>query len=146
MIGPRRLALHRDTPVRCPCGRIVSRKSRQQRFCSPRCRKRGAYATAAASGNLTVRALKKSPRYHPSDNETNPQKFASEISTLQGRKSWSSTGICGPRAVISMEIIGARAWCEVISQSGVKSMVAVLSRAPLIDDRRCVWPAAGDAP
>lgn len=146
MIGPRRLAPRRDTPVRCrPCGRLVPRKSRQQRFCSPRCRKRGAYAKAAASGKLTARALKKSLRYHPSGDETNPQQFVSKNSTLHGGKPWSSTGICGPRAVISREIVVTREWREVISRGGVKSMVAVLRPAPLINERRCVWSADGGA-
>jgi hypothetical protein len=37
----RRLAVHRQAKVECPaCGREVPRQSRQQRFCSERCRKR----------------------------------------------------------------------------------------------------------
>ncbi len=41
----------RDVPVKCAaCGRAVPRASRQQKFCSARCRKRHAYAEKARTG------------------------------------------------------------------------------------------------
>ena len=77
---PRRV-LHRDAPVRCAaCGKVRARKSRQQLFCSTRCRKRAHYANAVARGDFARRPMSESA------NGTNPRKKSSIVNGLQARK------------------------------------------------------------
>ena len=58
MIGTAR----RDAPVRCPvCERTVERRSRQQLYCSPKCKRKGNYGRKAGSGLLPDTALVPDP-------------------------------------------------------------------------------------
>ena len=52
-------AVRRNDPVRCPvCPRTVERQSRQQVYCSPRCRKRaGRGQTTARRGQASLCAV-----------------------------------------------------------------------------------------
>ena len=75
----------RDNPVICAaCRRRVARKSRQQKFCSDRCR------DFARREKLAARSLKTSARYPYSGQPTNPPKKESIINGLQRRKTGSS--------------------------------------------------------
>ena len=74
----------RDAPVWCPtCRRSVPRKSRQQVFCSRKCRQRAFWnkkATEKISAFVTL----------GTGRSTDPLKSANENNGLQGRKSGSS--------------------------------------------------------
>ena len=84
-------AVRRNDPVRCPvCPRTVERRSRQQVYCSPRCRKR------AGRGKSLSDVFKTPPRYSYSRHGTNPHKSASENNVLQRPKSQSSLFGKGP--------------------------------------------------
>jgi hypothetical protein len=51
--GGAALATNRHARVRCPvCERVVTRRSRQQRYCSPKCMRAANYARKAGSGLL----------------------------------------------------------------------------------------------
>jgi hypothetical protein len=81
---PRSQSARRDAPVLCPaCHRAVPRKSRQQAFCSRKCRQR-AYWNRKAIGKISSYVT------HSTGRSTNPQKSANENNHLQGRKSGSS--------------------------------------------------------
>lgn len=122
------LASNKLLPVRCPaCDRIVKRRSRQQTFCSTRCRNKA---------HKTPWTLKTPVRYHPSQEGTDPHKSSNENNILQWPKSRSrlvpSDGIVGPRQVIGAEIIAGREWEDVVSSGGVKSYVSRLTRRALV--------------
>jgi hypothetical protein len=125
-------AAHRNDPVRCPiCDRTVERKSRQQNYCSTRCRKRAWLEKPAG-------ALKKSARYPYSGHRDAPQNSASQINALQQTKTGSSlfyNGIIGPRAVIQAEVIAGHEWQEVISTGGVRSHQTIIRRPALVRGR-----------
>jgi hypothetical protein len=108
---------------KCPvCERSVDRQSRQQQFCSPRCRSRAfrekTHPMTGCTGSVT-----------------DPPKISNENNILQWPKSRSSTrfknGICGPRKVIDFELIAGRSWQEVVSSNGVKSYVSRLVQRAL---------------
>jgi hypothetical protein len=112
-------AARRDTPVQCAvCGREVTRASRQQKFCSTRCRQQAHYEKLVAEG-----------RFDPvlgqdSALPTNPPKKSNGVNNLQAAKSGSSPCIHGPRRVIECELIDGLNWTAVVSPDGVVCMVA----------------------
>ena len=111
-----RLASNKLLPVRCPaCDRIVKRRSRQQTFCSTRCRNKA---------HKTPWTLKTPVRYHPSQEGTDPHKSSNENNILQWPKTGSSRvpsdGIVGPRQVIGAEIIAGREWEDFQFRRGQK--------------------------
>jgi hypothetical protein len=85
----------RNNPVICAaCRRRFARKSRQQKFCSDRCR------DFARREELTARSLKTSARYPYSGQPTNPPKKESIINGLQRRKMGSSLFANAPLNVL----------------------------------------------
>jgi hypothetical protein len=89
----------RDAPVVCPsCGRAVKRKSRQQAYCSRRCRQR-AYWERCATAKIAA--------FVTHDTGRSPQglKSGSGIKYLQGRKSGPSILAEPP-----VELLGHCSW------------------------------------
>jgi phage FluMu protein Com len=115
-------AARRDTPVRCAvCGRVVARASRQQRFCSARCRKRHAYAENART-DVFVSALGQH-----SGSGTNPPKKSNGFNGVQAAKSGSNPPIYAPPWVIERELFAGRDWHEAVSPDGVVTKIARLA-------------------
>jgi endogenous inhibitor of DNA gyrase (YacG/DUF329 family) len=119
----RSLAGHRDVPVKCAaCGRSVLRQSRQQKFCSDRCRD---FARREKNGRT---AIKKSIVGQDTRKPTNPPKTLTDsMACGQGNRGRASR-IYGPRHVIERELIAGRDWSPVVSPDGVRCMVAPLRR------------------
>jgi hypothetical protein len=114
-------AARRDAPVTCPaCGRRVTRKARQQIFCSRRCRQRANYAKAVAEGRWTAPPTK-------------PSKKANGLNGLQARKGRSSISPERWRAIVEVEIFGGRRWQAVVSSDGVSCQVSQLRPRALRD-------------
>jgi hypothetical protein len=112
-------AARRDIPVKCPvCDRVVPRASRQQKFCSARCRKRNAYAENARTDGFSGGLL------HYTANGTEPPKKSNGINGLHAAKMGSNPRIRGPHRVIESELIAGRDWTAVISPDGVTCLVA----------------------
>ena len=112
-------APRRDAPVRCEmCGRTVSRRSRQQRFCSDRCR------DFARRENNARTAFKNPVVGQDTGKPTNPLKKTSDFNGLHGAKSGSSPRIHGPRRVVECELFAGLDWTAVVSPDGVVCMVA----------------------
>jgi hypothetical protein len=86
--------------VRCEaCGRGVKRKSRQQRFCSDRCRN---YAHRNAPSQINGRtAIKNASEYLDSGAVTNLRFLSSKNNELRGPKSGSS---------IPLNVLGGYRW------------------------------------
>jgi hypothetical protein len=117
------LQARRDVPVKCAvCGRTVKRASRQQKFCSVRCRQRDAYAQKVRRGVI----FESPARY--TGNATNPPKKSNGFNGLQWAKSGSNPRIFAPRSVIEAELLTGYAWTAVVSPDGVTCMVASQSR------------------
>jgi endogenous inhibitor of DNA gyrase (YacG/DUF329 family) len=92
---------NRFETFRCQaCGRGVKRKSRQQRYCSDRCRVYAHRENAAGQTNART-ALKNPAGYQDSGPVTNPLFLSKQISGLQGRKSGSS---------IPLNVLGGYRW------------------------------------
>jgi endogenous inhibitor of DNA gyrase (YacG/DUF329 family) len=78
--------VNRFEAVTCAaCGRRVARASRQQRYCSDRCR------DFAYRENKARTAIKNPAEYQDSGQPTQPFFFPKKNNGLQGRKSGSST-------------------------------------------------------
>jgi len=78
--------IKRDAPVTCgACGRRTARKSKQQKFCSDRCRQ------FALRENKARTAIKNPVVGQDTGRVTNPPKSASKNNKLQRAKSGSST-------------------------------------------------------
>ena len=117
-------ASRRDAPVRCDaCGRTVVRCSRQQRFCSDRCR------DFARRENNAPTAFKNPVVGEDTGKPTNPTKKLNGFNGLRGAKSGSTPRIFGPRQVIERELFGGRDWHEEVSPHGVVTQVARLRRS-----------------
>jgi hypothetical protein len=102
------VSVRRTDPVVClACGRRVARQSRQQRYCSQRCRQKAAHA------------LKNGPRYPSSAHSTNPPKKTNKLNGLQRAKSRSSPRIVAPPEVIEAECFAPHSWMPHISSEGV---------------------------
>jgi hypothetical protein len=85
---------------KCPvCECTVERQSRQQQFCSTRCRMK------ARRKETPVGELKKDARYPHSGGVTDPPKFDSENNILQWPKSESSISCNGP-----INLLGGGSW------------------------------------
>jgi hypothetical protein len=123
-------ARHRDQMVICPgCERRVARKSRQQTYCSTRCRKRGAYAKNGRNGRT---AIYSDGLGRDSGLGTDPHRKDNDFNALQWSKSGSSTGIHGARRVVEAELFAGREWREVTSSDGVRSQVGQLTARALL--------------
>jgi endogenous inhibitor of DNA gyrase (YacG/DUF329 family) len=86
----------RLAPVTCEaCGRRTARKSRQQKFCSDRCRD---YAWRA---NKARTAIKNPVGYQGSRQPTDPRFLSNKNNELQGAKSGSS---------IPLNVLGGYRW------------------------------------
>lgn len=113
------LALRRDTAVVCPsCGRRVVRRARSQLYCSPRCRKRGAYARNVATGVFSRAMGRDTPL------GTHPPKNINQLKAQEVADSRSRVRIKGPRAVIEIEVFPAATWRTVTSSDGVACQVS----------------------
>jgi hypothetical protein len=87
----------RDAQVLCPaCHRAVPRKSRQQAFCSRKCRQR-AYWNKKAIGKISGYVT------HSTGRSTDLAKTANENNSLQGRKTRSSKFASAP-----LDLLGGR--------------------------------------
>ncbi len=85
------------------CGRGVKRKSRQQRFCSDRCRN---YAHRNAPSQINGRtALKNASGYLDSRAVTNPRFLSSKNNKLRGPKSGAS---------IPLNVLGGYRWLNAV--------------------------------
>ncbi len=90
------LTANKFEAVRCAaCGRSVTRKSRQQRYCSDRCRQYGGRENKART------AIKNATGYQGSGRVTNPLFFSNKTNVLQGQKSGSS---------IPFNVLGGYRW------------------------------------
>jgi hypothetical protein len=104
------------------CGRRVARKSRQQRFCSDRCRNyahrnapsqiNGRTAIKNASGSLDSRAV------------TNPHFLSSKNNELRGQKSGSS---------IPLNVLGGYRWPNAVGAD--RGLLRKIVRAKIGDTR-----------
>ena len=89
-------ATNRFEAIACgACGRRVARKSRQQRYCSDRCR------DFARRENKARLAIKNAAGYQDSGQPTNPFFLSSKNNGLQGAKSRSS---------IPFNVLGGYRW------------------------------------
>jgi hypothetical protein len=91
------LASNRNARVRCPvCERVVARRSRQQRYCSPKCMRAANYARKAGSGQLLGQdtALIR-----------DPHKSLSKNNSVQTAKTGSSLFFNGP-----LNLLGGGSW------------------------------------
>jgi hypothetical protein len=91
----------------------VTRASRQQKYCSTRCRQQAHYGKLVAEG-----------RFDPISGQdtalpTNPPKKSNGVNNLQGAKSGSTPDIYGPRDVIDAELFAGRDWTPIVSPDGV---------------------------
>ena len=95
-----RIVTNRFETFRCQaCGRSVKRKSRQQRFCSDRCRN---YAHRNDPSQINgCRAIRNASGYLDSGRVTNPLFLRNKNNGLQGRKSGSS---------IPLNVLGGHHW------------------------------------
>jgi endogenous inhibitor of DNA gyrase (YacG/DUF329 family) len=94
-------AARRDAPVACAaCGRAVVRRSRQQRYCSGRCRQ------FALRENKARTAIKNSAEGEDTGRVTDPPKKSNGFNGLQGAKAGSNPRIIGPRHVVERELFG----------------------------------------
>ena len=86
----------RDASVKCgACGRTVRRKSRQQRYCSDRCR------DYARRENKARTAIKNPVLDSDTGQPTNPLFLSNKNNSLQGAKSGSS---------IPLNVLGGYRW------------------------------------
>jgi hypothetical protein len=111
------------------CGRTVTRHSRQQRFCSDRCR------DFARRENNACTAFKNPVVGEDTGKPTNPPKKSNGFKGLQAAKLGptprfygSRDVICGRRDVIVTELFEGFNWTAVVSPDGVCCMVASRSR------------------
>jgi hypothetical protein len=100
----KRNVTNRFEAVRCQaCGRGVKRKSRQQRFCSDRCRN---YAHRNAPSQINGRtAIRNASGYLDSGAVTNPHFLSSKNNELRGPKSGSS---------IPLNVLGGYRWLNAV--------------------------------
>ena len=92
----RRVVARRDTPVRCEmCGRTVTRHSRQQRYCSDRCR------DFARRENKARTAIKNPVVGQDTAKPTNPRFLPNKNNSLRAAKSGSS---------IPLNMLGGYRW------------------------------------
>ena len=85
------------------CGRRVARKSRQQRFCSDRCRNYAHRNDPSQINGCT--AIKNASGYLDGGRVTNPLFLCNKNNGLQGRKSGSS---------IPLNVLGGYRWSNAV--------------------------------
>jgi hypothetical protein len=101
----KRTVTNRFETFRCQaCGRGVKRKSRQQRFCSDRCRDFARREKDASQINART-AIKNSVGYQGSGQPTNPLFLSNKVNGLQGQKSGSS---------IPLNVLGGYRWSNAV--------------------------------
>jgi endogenous inhibitor of DNA gyrase (YacG/DUF329 family) len=121
--SPHPAATRRDAPVKCEaCGSSVTRHSRQQRYCSDRCRQ------FALRENKARTAIKNPVLGQDTGPVTNPPKKLNGFNGLQAAKSGSIPRIYGPRQVIERELFAGCDWHEEVSPDGVVVQVTQLRR------------------
>jgi len=99
--GKRIAITNRFEAVTCQaCGRRVARKSRQQKFCSDRCR------DFARRENKARTAIKNSDLGQDTRQPTNPSKISKENSWLRTAKSGSS---------VPLNVLGGYRWANSIA-------------------------------
>jgi hypothetical protein len=105
----------------------VARKSRQQTYCSPKCRARGHYTKNGR------RRVFSDDLGGDSGLLTHPQIKHCDFNVLQWAKSGSSTRIVGPHRVVEAELFAGREWRDKISADGIRSQVSTLARRALVN-------------
>jgi hypothetical protein len=91
----------RDAPVICAaCGRRVARKSRQQKFCSDRCRD---FVRRETKARTAIKNLVEVP---DTGQPTNPPKSSKETNKLQEEKSGST---------LPLNVLGGYRWANSIA-------------------------------
>jgi len=104
------------------CGRRVARKSRQQRFCSDRCRN---YAHRNAPSQINGRtAIKNASEYVDSGAVTNPHFLSSKNNELRGPKSGAS---------IPLNVLGGYRWLNAVDVE--RGLLRKIVRAEIGDTR-----------
>ena len=131
----------RLAPIKCAaCGRSVTRRSRQQKYCSDRCR------VFAAREKTAAGALKVAEGHRPSGSVTNPPKLLNQINGLQGTKSdFSDVPLANWRVVAGPPgTIGTNPWQSIINaRARTRARLAgVYSRTPLNLLGGYRWPGA----
>jgi len=120
----KRTVTNRYETFRCQaCGRGVKRKSRQQRFCSDRCR---VYAHREnAAGQINARtAIKNASGCQDSGAVTNPHFLSSKNNELRGQKSRSS---------IPLNVLGGHHWPNAVGVE--RDLLRQIVRAEIGDTR-----------
>ena len=112
------------------CGAPLGRRGRGRapKYCSPACRQRAfAARTTGDKAQPILNAVRpiSSISLGGKPNEINGAS-ASQNRVYRG-------GICGPKSAIRAEVISARDWQEIISDSGVVSYVSRLTKPALRD-------------
>jgi endogenous inhibitor of DNA gyrase (YacG/DUF329 family) len=116
------LVSRRDAPVICAsCGRQVQRRSRQQRFCSDRCRNR----------EIGRRRVRKALLGRDTGAPANRPKNDKKRKALQRAGLLSSRRIFGPADVLGVEVFD-RAWRPLVSSGGVAVQVGRLRARVLL--------------
>jgi endogenous inhibitor of DNA gyrase (YacG/DUF329 family) len=119
-----RTVTNRFETFRCQaCGRGVKRKSRQQKFCSDRCRDFARRERDASQINART-ANKNSVGYQGSGQPTNPLFLSNKVNGLQGQKSRSS---------IPLNVLGGHRWPNVIGAD--RGLLRKIVRAEIGDTR-----------
>jgi hypothetical protein len=118
-----RTVTNRFETFRCQaCGRGVKRKSRQQRFCSDRCRN---YVHRNAPSQINGRtAIKNASGYLDSGAVTNPHFLSSENNELRGPKSGAS---------IPLNVLGGYRWSNAVGVD--RGLLRKIVRAEIGDTR-----------
>jgi len=118
-----RIVTNRFETFRCQaCGRSVKRKSRQQRFCSDRCRN---YAHRNAPSQINGRtAIKSASGYQDGGAVTNPHFLSSKNNELRGPKSGAS---------IPLNVLGGYRWPNVVGAD--RELLRKIVRAEIGDAR-----------
>jgi hypothetical protein len=119
----KRTVTNRFETFRCQaCGRGVKRKSRQQRFCSDRCRN---YAHRNAPSQINDRtAIKNASGYPDSGSVTNPHFLSSKNNELRGPNSGAS---------IPLNVLGGCRWLNAVDVD--RELLRKIVRAEIGDFR-----------
>ena len=115
----KRNVANRFEAVTCQaCGRRTARKSRQQKFCSDRCR------DYARRENKARTAIKNAPEYPDGGAVTNPHFLSNKNNELRGAKSGSS---------IPLNVLGGYRWPNAVDVD--RGLLRKIVRAEIGDSR-----------
>jgi hypothetical protein len=115
---------NRFETFRCEaCGRGVKRKSRQQKFCSDRCRQFACREKAASQINGRT-ALKNRAEYHPTESVTKPIFLSNKNKGEDGKK---------PGPSIPLNVLGGHRWPNAVGVD--RGLLRKLVRAEIGDTR-----------